>query len=56
MLALREQQVRRYREKTEKRVGKEDVSTYWDDSKEGIVSKAKKAASVRTVVATWWEH
>ena len=28
----------------------EDVSTYWDDSKEGIVSKAKKAASV----GPWW--
>ena len=28
----------------------EDVSTYWDESKEGIVSKAKKAASV----GPWW--
>jgi len=28
----------------------EDVSVYWDESKEGIVSKAKKAASV----GPWW--
>ena len=34
----------------------EDVSTYWDDSKEGIVSKSEESGERRTVVATWWEH